>query len=263
MAVPAAAAGAATNSAAGVAAASGGMSAGGQAALTAGVQSGGGIFSAMIAAGANKRSQERTMAYNTLEAQKTRDYNERMANTAYQRSVADMRAAGLNPLMLYGGAGSGAGGASGAQGSTTPQHYDVSEAAEGIHQGVHSAIELRRLEQQDKAIEADIANRAGQAGLTAAEIQRVKAETAKTRVDTMLSKSTALATDSSRQESLARLNKMALELSVLEKKNWIQKKLGGYNELLKTVTATAQALGAIKDLSRKGGSTSYYILPSH
>lgn len=55
-----------------------------------------------------------TNAFNAAEAQKQRDYDERMSNTTYQRSVKDMLSAGLNPATLVGGSMSAVSNGSGA-----------------------------------------------------------------------------------------------------------------------------------------------------
>lgn len=55
--------------------------------------------------GAARRDRE----FNAQEAQKQRDWETEMSNTAYQRQIADMKEAGINPASIYAaGGGNGA-----------------------------------------------------------------------------------------------------------------------------------------------------------
>lgn len=61
---------------------------------------------------------QRAMDFSASQAQVQRDFQERMSNTAYQRQMADMRKAGLNPILAAGSA-AGASTPVGAMGSSS------------------------------------------------------------------------------------------------------------------------------------------------
>lgn len=85
------------------------------------------IASARQAELAHERQKELlaiTQEYNAREAQKTRDWEERMANSIYTRSVANMKEAGINPILAANFGLSGASIGSGATASLgTPSTF--------------------------------------------------------------------------------------------------------------------------------------------
>lgn len=77
----------------------------------------------------NKDIWRKTQDWDTQQAQINRDYQERMSNTSWQRGVADMKAAGINPMVAFsqGGASSPSGSVIGGK-TSAPMRDSVSTA---------------------------------------------------------------------------------------------------------------------------------------
>lgn len=53
----------------------------------------------------NSAEMQKAQSFNAAQAEVQRQYQTQMSNTAYQRASADMKAAGLNPMMMFGSGG--------------------------------------------------------------------------------------------------------------------------------------------------------------
>jgi len=84
--------------------------------------------------------------FSARQATQNRNFQERMSNTSYQRAMADMRAAGLNPMLAYktGGAGT----PTGAMGSMP----------DPITPGINTAVSVRRNKAEIKNMGAQYDN---------------------------------------------------------------------------------------------------------
>lgn len=117
------------------------------------IAAGASLASSIYGANRQRASERRQHDWNEAASAKQMAFQERMSNTSYQRSVADMKQAGINPMLAYmqGGASAPAGAA---MPTMTANDYP-DNVGSGSIEAIASALELKNLRATGEKINSE------------------------------------------------------------------------------------------------------------
>lgn len=189
----------------------------------------------------NSLQQDRAQVFNSAQAQKQMDFQERMSNTSYQRATADMKAAGINPMLAIsqGGASAPAGASAsvGAASASGNPRMESTRPGDMLSAGVGSAMGAMKALQDLQAGDANIAATKAQAlaSVAAANNSNASARNAEASMRDIVARGRSAESRADADISEAAARKTQAE---------IDKQYAGYDAVAKRVM---QGVGAVSD----------------
>lgn len=150
------------------------------------------IVGSLITGAAGWFGQQETNKMQAQMQQQQMQFQERMSNTAYQRASADMQAAGLNPMMMFGSGGA----ASSPQGTGATPLVKSGLDADAVQKAIASAAQAELVDAQVKKLEAE----------TITELRRPAQVEALTATEKFRPSSVIAGTDLSREKAITERN---------------------------------------------------------
>lgn len=129
------------------------------------LQAGAGLLGGFL----TQEGQENTNVANAEQASRQMDFQERMSNTAYQRAVKDMQAAGLNPMLAYSQGGAGT-----PSGAMATMQNALGAGVASAQMGSKVGPEVQHLKAQAGLLEAQTENQAAQGDLYRAQADKLR-----------------------------------------------------------------------------------------